>query len=333
MKLKPLSRVFLLVVALLLTVTIFKAIWRIELEAPQYPEGLVLQIFANKLGGDVDIINGLNHYIGMQTLHTENFIEFSLLRYIIGTFAIFALLVGIIGNRRMLNILLVSFIIFGVIAMVDFYRWNYNYGHNLDPHAAIVVPGMAYQPPLIGYKQLLNFGAYSVPDIGGWLFIGAGAILVLLVFIERKFTLMKRTIPTGILLPFSMLLLSSCNNNLPKKIKINVDHCDFCKMTVVDEKYAAQAISNRGKYYVFDDITCMVKYIKGNTLLNNANFFIADFNEPSHFININHAALEKNDILNSPMGGNIVALANEKKAQEFRATYQSTPIIWNELLK
>ena len=51
--------------------------WRIELEAPQYPEGLVLQLHANKIGGDVDIINGLNHYIGMATLHTENFFEFT----------------------------------------------------------------------------------------------------------------------------------------------------------------------------------------------------------------------------------------------------------------
>ena len=44
--------------------------------------------------------------------------------------------------------------------MVDFYLWEYEYGHNLDPTAPIQVPGMSYQPPLIGYKMLLNFGAY-----------------------------------------------------------------------------------------------------------------------------------------------------------------------------
>lgn len=48
------------------------------------PEGLGLSIYANKLGGDVDIINGLNHYIGMKTLHAEEFIEFTVLPYIIG---------------------------------------------------------------------------------------------------------------------------------------------------------------------------------------------------------------------------------------------------------
>ena len=43
----------------------FVPIWRIDLDAPQYPEGLNLLIYANKLGGNVDIINGLNHYIGI----------------------------------------------------------------------------------------------------------------------------------------------------------------------------------------------------------------------------------------------------------------------------
>ncbi len=62
--------------------------WRIDLVAPQYPEGLMLLIYPDKLAGNVDIINGLNHYIGMKTLHTEDFIEFTILPYIIIFFAI-----------------------------------------------------------------------------------------------------------------------------------------------------------------------------------------------------------------------------------------------------
>ena len=64
--------------------------------------------------------------------------------------------------------------------MVDFWLWEYDYGHDLDPAAAIKVPGMAYQPPLIGFKQLLNFGAYSIPASGGWIFIGVGVIVAAL---------------------------------------------------------------------------------------------------------------------------------------------------------
>lgn len=172
-----LHRILMVLCSLALVAVIFLPIWRIELDAAQYPEGLELQIYSYKLAGQVEIINGLNHYIGMKTLHVEDFVEFTVLPYIIGVFALGFLAVGIANKRKWVYILFVAFLIFGIVAMVDFYIWEYNYGHNLSPDAPIKVPGMSYQPPLIGYKQLLNFGAYSIPDIGGWIFIACGLIL------------------------------------------------------------------------------------------------------------------------------------------------------------
>ena len=182
-----LTRGVTFVCGLLLIAVLFVPLWRIELSAPQYPEGLVMKMYPNKLSGNVDIINGLNHYIGMKTLHTEDFIEFTILPYIIVFFSICCLLVAVVlYKRKWLNTVFIMFILFGIIAMVDFWRWEYNYGHNLNPNAAIIVPGMAYQPPLIGYKKLLNFGAYSVPDTGGWIFIGVGLLLLTAVIIEFR---------------------------------------------------------------------------------------------------------------------------------------------------
>lgn len=175
-----------MLVGILFIGSLFVPLWRIELAAPQYPEGLVLQLHANKIAGNVDIINGLNHYIGMATLHTENFFEFTVLPYIFSAFALMALVLIFINKRKAVIVFLITYVLFVVLSAVDFYRWNYEYGHNLDPHAAIIVPGMAYQPPLIGYKQLLNFGAYSIPDIGGWMLTLAGLLLALIVWIEYK---------------------------------------------------------------------------------------------------------------------------------------------------
>jgi copper chaperone NosL len=174
-------RLMLLLCSGALVVVLFVPMWRIDLAAPQYPEGLMLMIYPNHIGGNVDIINGLNHYIGMKTLHSDDFMEFTVLPYIIAAFAALFLLVAAVGRKKLLNILFVLFVSFGILAMYDFWRWEYNYGHNLNPDAAIIVPGMAYQPPLIGYKQLLNFGAYSMPDIGGWIFVSVGVILFLCV--------------------------------------------------------------------------------------------------------------------------------------------------------
>ena len=180
------SKVLLGIVGLLFIASLFVPLWRIELDAPQYPEGLTLQLHANKIAGDVDIINGLNHYIGMATLHTENFFEFTILPFFFGGFALIAFALIFINRKKAVLIFLISYVLFIALSAIDFYRWNYEYGHNLDPNAAIIVPGMAYQPPLLGFKQLLNFGAYSIPDIGGWMLTAAGLLLAIIVWVEFK---------------------------------------------------------------------------------------------------------------------------------------------------
>ena len=177
-KMTALMKVVTVICSLLMLAVLFFPIWKIELSAPQYPEGLVLKIWADKLAGNVDVINGLNHYIGMRHLHTEDFIEFTVLPYIVKGFALLGLLVLFLNRKKIFNSWFYLFIIICVVSMVDFYRWEYNYGHELNPDAPIKVPGMAYQPPLIGYKKLLNFGAYSIPDVGGLLFVTIGVILL-----------------------------------------------------------------------------------------------------------------------------------------------------------
>ncbi len=184
--LSKLSIILLSISGIGLVISIFVPIWAIYLEAPQYPEGLGMFLHANKITGDYEIINGLNHYIGMKEIHQEDFWEFKILPYALGFFAALAFLTVFLNNKKWLYFFAALFLIFGVAFMVDFYLWEYDYGHNLNPNAAIVVPGMSYQPPLLGFKQLLNFGAYSYPDIGGWIMFGVGIILVVLSYLEIK---------------------------------------------------------------------------------------------------------------------------------------------------
>ncbi|MBK7360447.1 MAG: hypothetical protein IPI96_14625 [Saprospiraceae bacterium] len=132
-----------------------------DLFAPQYPEGLTMKIWLNTLKGDVEIINGLNHYIGMRHIKVEMFPEFEFLIYVVGFYILLGLLVAYFGRLAILFWYIVFTAFGGVFAMFDFYRWGYDYGHNLDETAAIKVPGLSYQPPLLEYKRLLNFDAYS----------------------------------------------------------------------------------------------------------------------------------------------------------------------------
>ena len=89
---QKINRVLLFLCAVILFIVVKVPMWRIDLNAPQYPEGLSLFIYPNHLAGNVDIVNGLNHYIGMKPLHTEDFIEFKILPVIIIAFAIMLLI-------------------------------------------------------------------------------------------------------------------------------------------------------------------------------------------------------------------------------------------------
>ncbi|MBK9764939.1 MAG: hypothetical protein IPO87_16720 [Flavobacteriales bacterium] len=183
---KIISRVMIAVAALLLLVILFTPIWRIDLQAPQYPEGLAIQIYADHFAGDTEKINGLNHYIGMATIHDEMFPEFTYLPKIIIVLAIFGVLAALWGKRQGLFAGLITLSLFGLWALYDMWKWGYSYGHELDPRAAIKVEGMAYQPPLIGHKKLLNFDAWSTPDIGGWILFGVMGMLAVVYFLELR---------------------------------------------------------------------------------------------------------------------------------------------------
>ncbi len=330
-KIALLSRVLLLIVTGLFLGSLYFPMWQIDLDAPQYPEGLVLKLHAHKIGGDVEIINGLNHYIGMATLHTENFIEFKILPYIIGAFGLFALLAALIAKRKVVVALFIAFLLFTILAGVDFYRWNYEYGHNLDPNAAIKVPGMSYQPPLIGYKQLLNFGAYSVPDSGGWMLIGSGLLIFIVLTMEYKWhqRFMK---PKATMVVLPLFFLLACVGHEPKPIKLNVDACEFCKMPVSDGKFGAQIQTQKGRHYMFDDISCLVSYCEENEATKVKSYYVHDFTQNNQLIDATKAFYVKGGDINSPMHGNIAAFATFSDAQNFGDKLKAQAISWNEIV-
>lgn len=171
------SRLAVALASLLLLALYVAPLWRIELVAPQYPEGLGLRIWVNQITGlkpnDLNSINGLNHYIGMRAIEPAAIPELRFMPQLVAAAVAAGLVVALIGRRWLLYGWAVMFTLGAVAGLGDFWKWGYEYGHQLDPHAAIKVPGMSYQPPIIGSKQLLNFHATSWPDVGGWIAIVA----------------------------------------------------------------------------------------------------------------------------------------------------------------
>lgn len=184
------ARLLMLIASLLLVVPYFVPIWEITLEAPQYPEGLGLEIWIDTIDGlnprDLDKVNNLNHYIGMKEIIPESIPELKIMPFLVGFMLIFGLLTAYFARPYLLYSWTVLFIIIAIVGLVDFYLWEYDYGHNLDPTAAIKIPGMSYQPPLIGSKKLLNFWAVSLPDIGGYCIFTAILLGVIASYITFK---------------------------------------------------------------------------------------------------------------------------------------------------
>lgn len=167
-----LPRILFALALLLLIPAYFFPLWSITLEAPQYPEGLGLYIELNTISGhnpnDLKNINLVNHYIGMQEIVPESIPELRFMPYILGFLIVSGLAVFWKLNRRLILVWCILFSLLAVAGLVDFYLWNYDFGHNLDTEtAAIQVEGMTYQPPVFGTKQMLNFRTTSLPTTGG----------------------------------------------------------------------------------------------------------------------------------------------------------------------
>jgi copper chaperone NosL len=331
------SRIIIAIGSLSLIATFYLPVWFIFLIAPQYPEGLTMNIWLNKITGQVDIINGLNHYIGMKHIKAEMFPEFGYLVYIVGFFIALGLLVAIAGRRKLLFYYLILTVLGGIAAMVDFFKWGYDYGHNLDPKAAIQVPGLYYQPPLVGHKTLLNFDAYSYPDIGGWVVIGVGILFFLVYFFElyrsKKIKPLsikaKKTIPAiGMLI----ILLSSCNAQ-PSAFNIGKDNCDDCKMTIMDAKFGGEIITKKGRVYKFDDAHCLANFIKSNNVKKEeiAGIAFMNYENPNTFLKAESAFFVVSPQLKSPMNSNAAAFANEQAAQKTAKEANGVVENWTKL--
>lgn len=168
------SRIAIVVAALLILPAVFLPIWRVSLLAPQYPEGLRMNIHAFTVKGDLNKINILNHYVGMKKITPREFPEFRFVPFFVARFVLLALAAALISRKEIGALGWIDFVIFGAAMLADFAFWLYDYGHELDPRAAMKLE--PFTPPLFGSKQLMNFRITNLPAVGGILMMIAGAI-------------------------------------------------------------------------------------------------------------------------------------------------------------
>lgn len=295
------TRAITLVAALLLGLLYVTPLWSVRLVAPQYPEGIGMRITLSSIQGmkehDLRNINSLNHYIGMKPIEPSAIPELKYMPWIAAGLIATGVLVAALGRRRLLVAWTGAFAALGVAGLYDFWRWSYDYGHNLDiEHAIIVVPGMTYQPPLIGTKQLLNFTATSLPDIGGMI---AGVAMVLaVVAIVMSYRASGRPLAGAV-----ALVAAACASQTPA-IAFGVTACDECRMVISDRRFGAALVNEHGKTLYFDSIDCMNKRVGSSALGvgSESAKWVVDANAPGTLIPWDAAVIAESDTLHPPMG-------------------------------
>lgn len=348
------ARLLLGAAALLLLAVYALPLWRITLDAPQYPEGIGLVINVNSLEGQQEgnlaSINGLNHYIGMKAIDPDAIPELKILPWAFGALVGLGLLAAALGKRALHWAWLVLFALVMVGSLVRFYQWGYDYGHDLDPKAAIKVPGMAYQPPLIGSKKILNFTAHSWPASGGYaaaasFLLGAAALWADRRARRRAATPVEdlaapEAEPTGgsprragaplAALLLGALALGACQGTGPKPLDYGMVECTHCRMTVSDTKFGAQLVTRTGKAHVFDSAECLAAYAAEHAE-EGAVPYVTDFEAPGTLVPADSAFFLRSDGVQSPMGGGLAAFATAPARDAARARLGGTALSWAEV--
>lgn len=183
------SNIIMIVAAILPLALFLFPLWKITLEAPQYPEPLGMYIHINDFKDvnphDIKNINIMNHYVGMQYI-PEAIPEFKIFPMGIMITSFIGLLIGFRGNYKWFLAWFILMCTLSAAGLYDFYLWEHDYGHNLDPKAIMKFTNpdgtqMGFQPPLFGSKEILNFKAHSYPQLGA-IFLGIGMALSFVAF-------------------------------------------------------------------------------------------------------------------------------------------------------
>jgi len=187
------SNIIMILAAILPLALFLFPLWKITLEAPQYPIPLAMNIHINDFSDvnpyDIKNINLMNHYVGMKYI-PEAIPEFKIFPIGIILTSVIGILIGFKGNYKWFLAWFILMVVLSLAGLYDFYLWEHDYGHDLDPKAIMKFTNpdgtaMGFQPPLFGSKDILNFTAHSYPQLGAY-FLGAGMFASFLAFFIGK---------------------------------------------------------------------------------------------------------------------------------------------------
>jgi len=128
-------------------------------------------------------------------------------------------------------------------------------------------------------------------------------------------------------------LMLACNAE-PEPIIYGTDACHTCKMTLMDKKFGAELVTQKGKVYKFDDVNCMLNFY--NDTENSAEQFkyklVVDFSQPEKLITASDAFFLKSDEIKSPMASEIAAFESKDSMEKLKEEWNGIYLVWGEVV-
>jgi len=171
--------------AILLIISIFLPYWKMDLAAPQYPKGLHITAYANRLVGDLNEINGLNHYIGMRPLEEAAQFEKSVSIIAIASLSLL-MLAAIFVHTKWVVLLVIPAIFMPILFLVDLQWWMRQFGTHLDPAAPLSNAIKPFVPSVLGSGKIAQFETLASPGAGLYLATLASILVIVGLYFHRK---------------------------------------------------------------------------------------------------------------------------------------------------
>ncbi|MGZ5243351.1 MAG: nitrous oxide reductase accessory protein NosL [Bacteroidia bacterium] len=131
----------------------------------------------------------------------------------------------------------------------------------------------------------------------------------------------------------AVFLMIACGPTKPEPLNFGKDGCAFCKMTIIDPKFGAEMITQKGKIFKFDAVECMINfeakgYVKREDI---AGYYVIDASGKG-LITVAEADFMHSEKFPSPMGANISAFSKSPENDKIISSYNGKKLDWQQVI-
>jgi len=131
-----------------------------------------------------------------------------------------------------------------------------------------------------------------------------------------------------------LLFILACSCSVKERpVSYGSDDCAYCKMTIMDHRYGAELVTQKGKVFTFDAAECLIEYLyQHEDLVQNASYIlVTSYTEPDKLINASSATYLVSKEMPSPMGAYLTAFSSRDVAEEYQLEKDGKLYSWEEL--